>query len=122
MKQKLRTTFFAFLLLNLPALGQDRSRGPTIWKLGFPPRAPGASGFQISRFSVFRRHRAGPTGAQRAGTAVFTRTRPTCATGVAAWGALGRRPWAPPWGGGARPLVRLRCEFASVAWRPEQDH
>ena len=35
--------------------------------------------------------------------------------GVPAWGALGRRPWPPPWPGGARPLVRLRCEFALVA-------
>ena len=39
--------------------------------------------------------------------------------GVAAWGALGRRPRAPPWGGGARPLARLRCEFASRCAHPE---
>ena len=44
--------------------------------------------------------------------ATHPRARPACATGVAAWGALGRRPWPPPWPGGARPVLRLRCAFA----------
>ena len=38
--------------------------------------------------------------------------------GVPAWGALGRRPWPPPWPGGARPPrargTRLRREPAPV--------
>ena len=30
--------------------------------------------------------------------------------GVPAWGALGRRPWRPPWPGGARPPRAQGCE------------
>ena len=69
MKQKLRATFFAFLLLNLPALGQDRSRGDRRSGNWVPAADLGALKTSDFRFSVFRRHRAGPTGALRAGTA-----------------------------------------------------
>ena len=33
--------------------------------------------------------------------------------GVPAWGALGRRPWPPPWPGGARPSRREGSEFSA---------
>ena len=34
--------------------------------------------------------------------------------GVAAWGALGRRPWPPPWRGGARPGRREGRDFGAT--------
>jgi len=36
-------------------------------------------------------------------------------SGVPASGALARRPWAPPWGGGARPSRREESEFGGRA-------
>ena len=35
--------------------------------------------------------------------------------GVLAWGALGRRPWPPPWPGGARPGCREGRDFGGCS-------
>ena len=42
--------------------------------------------------------------------------------GVPAWGALGRRPWPPPWPGGARPGCREGRDFGGCSPECSRTH
>ena len=99
------------------------------WDPAARSRTPGFPGFQIFSSSPRRRpRRARPGGGGARGRAATWRTgklerwesarrgaRRVDAgpplPGVPAWGALGRRPWPPPWPGGARPSRAQGCDF-----------
>jgi len=95
-----------------------------IWKPGILPRVrglPRLPGFQIFSSSPRRRpRRARPGGGRQPGEretwnagsprgrGVGRVDRARWCSGVPAWGALGRRPWPPPWPGRARPRGERR--------------
>ena len=105
-----------------------------IWKPGILPRVADSQAPRIPAFQLFapagglggRDRGAGERGGGRRpgeletwnagnprGAAWGGSTRARWCSGVAASGALGRRPWPPPWPGGARPSRREGSAFGT---------